>query len=288
VLYVAGPDDVDELRGDASAWAAWTAVELLDADGARALVPALRPERIALAVHEPGGLDLDVDALLQGFLRLFRSRGGTVVTGAPVSAIARVGDGWSVTTPVGTIATSVVVDAAGAWADTVAVMAGLEPLGVRPLRRTAFTFAAPDGPGVERWPLVTDAGDEWYLKPDAGRILASPADETPTDPCDARPEEVDVALAVERIEAAFDFEVRGVRSPWAGLRTFAPDRVPVAGPDPHAPGFVWLAGQGGYGIKTSPALAEVVAASVLGTPWPPILVERGITPASISPGRFRS
>jgi D-arginine dehydrogenase len=179
------------------------------------------------------------------------------------------------------------VNAAGAWADLVAAMAGVRTVGLRALKRTAFTFSAPEVPGVERWPLVDDAADRWYLKPQSGRVLASPSDETPVDPCDARPDEVDVALAVDRIEAAMTFEVRGVRSPWAGLRTFAPDRGPVVGPDPDAPGFVWLAGQGGFGIKTSPAMAECVASLVLGTPWPPVLVERGITPERLSPARFQ-
>ena len=278
VLYVAGADDADSLRARA---ATWRGVEVLDTAAARALVPPLREEAAVVAVHEPGALDLDVDALLQGYLR-----GQHLLRSAPVTAIERVGDGWSVTAGGERVDCSVVVDAAGAWADVVAALAGVQPVGLRPLRRTAFTFAAPDVPGVERWPLVDDAADRWYLKPQSGRVLASPSDETPVDPCDAKPEEDDVALAIERIETAMTFQVRGVRSPWAGLRTFAPDRGPVVGPDPHAPGFVWLAGQGGYGIKTSPAMAACVSSSVLGTPWPPVLVERGITPQHLSPARF--
>jgi D-arginine dehydrogenase len=287
VLYVAGADDADTLRERAATWREWTAVDVLDADGARALVPPVRDEAAALAVHEPGGLDLDVDGMLQGFLRTLRRRGGTVVTGAAVSSLRRAGDGWSVSTAAGDLDCAVVVNAAGAWADRIATMADVAPVGLQPLRRTAFTFTDPLGGGAAGWPLVVDAGERWYLKPDAGRILGSLADETPTDPCDARPEEADVALAVERIEGALALEVRGVRTPWAGLRTFAPDRGPVAGPDPEAPGFVWLAGQGGYGIKTSPALADVVASHVLGTPWPAVLTERGVTSPSLAPTRFR-
>jgi D-arginine dehydrogenase len=288
VLYLAGVDDADTLRERASTWSQWTEVAVLDVDDARAIVPPVRDTAAALAVHEPGGLDLDVDGLLQGFVRSLRRRGGTVATGAGVTSMRRAGDGWSVSTAAGDVDCAVVVDAAGAWADRVAAMAGVEPVGLRPLRRTAFTFTDPTGGGAAGWPLVVDAGERWYLKPDAGRILGSLADETPTDPCDAKPEEADVALAVERIEGALDVEVRGVRSPWAGLRTFAPDRGPVTGPDPDAPGFVWLAGQGGYGIKTSPALADVVASHVLGTPWPAVLTERGVTPESIGPARFRT
>jgi D-arginine dehydrogenase len=287
VLYAATADDADALRALATEWARWTEVEVLDTAGARDLVPPLRDEAAVVAVHEPGGLDLDVDAILQSFLRAARRRGSRVLTSAAVTAIDRVGDGWAVTTSAGRIDCAVVVDAAGAWADVVAEMAGVEPVGLRPLRRTAFTFSAPPVDGVERWPLVTDAGERWYLKPESGRILASPADETPTDPCDARPEEVDVALAIERIEAALAIEVRGVRSPWAGLRTFAPDRGPVAGPDPDVPSFIWLAGQGGYGIKTSPALGMCIASLVAGAPWPSLLVERGITAEDLSPARFR-
>jgi D-arginine dehydrogenase len=279
VLYVAGPDDADELLQRA---AAWRGVEVLDTPAAHSLVPSLRDDAAVVAVHEPGALDLDVDALLQGLLR-----GRIVLPSSPVTSVDRRGDGWSVTAGTTRIDCGVVVDAAGAWADVVASMAGVAPIGLRPLKRTAFTFTAPDVPGVERWPLVDDAADRWYLKPQSGRVLASPSDETPVDPCDARPDEVDVALAVERIEAAMTFEVRGVRSPWAGLRTFAPDRGPVVGPDPDAPGFVWLAGQGGFGIKTSPAMAECVASLVLGTPWPPVLVERTITPEQLSPARFQ-
>ena len=288
VLYAAEAEHVDELRRDATAWARWTEVEELDAAGAQALVPPLRSEAAVAAVYEPGALDLDVDAVLQRFLRDARQRGARLLMSSAVTALERVGDGWSVTTSRERVDCAVVVDAAGAWADHVAAMAGVEPVGLRPLRRTAFTFSAPAVDGVGRWPLVTDAGDRWYLKPDAGRILASPADETPTDPCDARPEEVDVALAIDRIEAAFDFAVRGVRSPWAGLRTFAPDRGPVVGPDPDEAAFVWLAGQGGYGIKTSPALGLCIASLVAGGPWPALLVERGITPDQLSAARLRT
>ena len=191
-------------------------------------------------------------------------------------------------TTAGIVTTAVVVDAAGAWADQVAALAGIESLDLRPLRRTAFTFTPPAHHVVDHWPLVVEAGEAFYVKPDAGRLLGSPADESPSEPCDARPDETDVALAVERIEAALDLEVRGVRSTWAGLRTFAADRVPVAGPDPGTPGFVWLAGQGGYGIKTSPALAAVTAFHVLGRSWPAALSARAIGPADLSPARLRT
>jgi D-arginine dehydrogenase len=165
-------------------------------------------------------------------------------------------------------------------------MAGVEPLGLRPLRRTAFLFDQPDD-GARRWPLVADVQDRFYLKPDAGKLLGSLADETPSEPCDARPDELDVALAIDRIEEALDLRVKGVARPWAGLRTFSPDRVPTVGADPDHPGFVWVVGQGGYGIKTSPAMAWAAAAAALGDPWPAQLAAAALTPATFSPARFR-
>lgn len=287
VLWITADDEAG-LRASAAGWAALSpGVHVLDATEAQRLVPVLRSSAVACAVHEEDGLDLDVDGLLQGFVRGLRRRGGTLVCGAPVLAIRGRGRGWDVETTAGTVSAAVVVDAAGAWADVVASMAGARTVALQPLKRTAFTFRAPDRDGVDRWPLVVEAAETFYVKPEAGRLLGSLADETPSDPCDAKPEEEDVALAVERIEAALDLQVRGVNATWAGLRTFAPDRVPVVGPDPDADGFVWLAGQGGYGIKTSPALAEVVAHHVLGTPWPPVLADRGVTPADLSPARLR-
>jgi D-arginine dehydrogenase len=283
-LWIADAEHETGLRADA---AGWRGVEVLDPDGARALVPLLRPDAAVVAVHEPGALDLDVDGLLQAYLRAIRARGGTVATSTPVTAVERAGDGWRVHTPAGRVATPVVVDAAGAWGDQVATLAGIEPLGLRPLRRTAFLFRPPDGHDTRRWPLVCDAADRFYIKPDAGMLLGSPADTTPSEPCDARPEEIDVARAIDHIEAALDLQVRGVRAPWAGLRTFTPDGVPAVGRDPAHPGFVWVVGQGGYGIKTSPAMGEAAAAAALGEPWPTALAGEGLTSSTLDPNRFR-
>ena len=285
VLWIARPgSSADRLRADAAGWAA--PHEVLDLAAARAHVPLLRDEACAVAVHEPGAVDIDVDALHQGYLRALRRAGGSVHLGTPVTAIARQGTGWLVTTPAGAIACGTVVDAAGAWGDAVAAMAGVEPLGLRPLRRTAFLFDLPDE-GARHWPLVADVEDRFYLKPDAGKLLGSLADETPSEPCDARPEELDVALAIDRIEEALELRVQGVARPWAGLRTFSPDRVPTVGADPDHPGFVWVVGQGGYGIKTSPAMAWAAAAAALDAPWPDQLTAAGIDAATLSPARFR-
>jgi D-arginine dehydrogenase len=286
VLWIGGEADADRLRTDAATWTA--PHQVLDASDARQLVPVLRASAAAVAVHEPGAVDLDVDALLQAYLRAVRASGGRVATGARATGIARRTGGWEVATPAGSVGAPVVVDAAGAWADEVAVLAGVEPLGLEPRRRTAFLFAPPSDHDVRRWPLVCDVGETFYVKPDGAMLLGSPADATPSEPCDARPEEVDVALGIQHIETALDLGVRSVTARWAGLRTFAPDRVPVVGRDPAHPGFVWLAGQGGYGIETSPAMAWAAAAAVLGEPWPSPLVDAGVAEGALTPARFRA
>jgi len=228
----------------------------------RQLVPQLRPAWAAAGgVYEAEARSVDVAALLQGYLR-----GLDVRTGAAVAQLARVGGGWRVEVGGSVLRCGVVVNAAGAWGDVVASRAGVAPLGLAPLRRTACLVAVPDGHDVGGWPLVMDAGGGFYAEPEPGGLLLSPADETPSPPGDARPEELDVALALDRLRDATTLPVRSVRRAWAGLRTFASDRIPAAGFDPDAPGFYWLVGQGGAGIKTAPALAALAAADITGTP----------------------
>lgn len=256
--------------------ATWPGTERLSPSAARRLVPVLREATAKGAVLEADGLDVDVDAVLQGFLRGLRQRGGTITTSARVLRISPLGEGWRVQHSAGTVDAAVVVDAAGAWADDVARLAQVPSLGLQPTRRTAFLFRPPAGVDVSGWPLVMEGAERWYVKPDAGLLLGSGADETPTEPCDARPEEIDVALGIERITTALDLEIRSVHRAWAGLRTFAPDRDPVVGAHPDHPGFVWLAGQGGSGIKLAPTLGRLAAAAALGEPTPP----------ELSPARF--
>jgi D-arginine dehydrogenase len=252
----------------------------------RGLVPELRPERAeAGGVYEPDAMTIDVDALLQGFLRGLRARGGEVVVTAELGAAHRTTDGWAVDAGERRIACRAVVDAAGAWGDVVARRVGVRPIGLAPLRRTAALVPAPDS--VRSWPLVMDVAGRVYCEPESGGLLISPADETPSEPCDAAAEELDVALALERVAEATTIAPRSVRRAWAGLRTFSPDRAPVAGQDPDAPGFFWLVGQGGAGIKTAPALARVTAAVVAGEPLPADVTARGVTAESLSPSRFR-
>ena len=259
-------------------------IRRLDAGQCVALVPGLRREAIVAGMHDPGLLDLDVGAILAGFLQGARARGVLVRTDAELVAAEPVGEGWRLGLRGGALLTcGTLVNAAGAWADSVAALAGLAPLGIVPLRRTAILVQVPAGLGLERWPMVHAADESWYVKPDAGRLLCSPVDEAPCPPGDVQPEELDVAICVDRIERAFTFPIRRVESRWAGLRCFAPDRSPVLGRDPQAPRFVWLAGQGGYGIQTAPALAALAAALVLDEPPPAALA--GIDLAALAPGR---
>jgi D-arginine dehydrogenase len=178
------------------------------------------------------------------------------------------------------------VNAAGGWADVVAARAGVNPLGLVALRRTAAIVPSPDD--VATWPLVMDIAGRYYCEPETGGLLISPADETPLDPCDAQPDELDVALALERVRDASGLPLRSVRRAWAGLRTFAPDRVPVLGEDPAAPGFWWLAGQGGAGIKTAPAMAQLLTRAMDRLAFPSHALELGVTPDALSPVRFRT
>lgn len=257
----------------------------VDAAAVAALVPALRPAWAAAGgVHEPGARTVDVAALLHAYVRGLRHAGGTLHLGAPAGRIAAApgGRGWRVELGGSTVSCRTVVNAAGAWGDEVAQRAGVAPIGLAPLRRTACLVPVPGDHDVGGWPLVMDVAGTFYAEPEAGGLLVSPADEAPTAPCDARPDEVDVAVALDRLRAATTLPVRSVRRAWAGLRTFAPDRVPVAGFDPDADGFYWLVGQGGAGIKTAPALAALAAADIAGDPPPgPAPVAANLRPARL-------
>ncbi len=258
------------------------AARLVDAEEARHILPLLRPGYAVAAMLDPEARDLDVGAIMGGYLRGLRAGGGEVFCDAEVLDLRREGGVWRVESRAGRFEAPVLVNAAGAWADALAELAGLAPLGLVPRRRTAFLVDAPPGMEMGAWPLVADVEEQFYIKPDAGRVLCSPADETPSPPCDAAPEELDIAIAIDRIQRAFDLPIRHVRHKWAGLRTFAPDKTPVLGFDPRADGFFWLAGQGGYGIQTAPAMAELVAASIASEPDE---AERELL-AAMDPARF--
>jgi D-arginine dehydrogenase len=252
-----------------------------------ALSPRLRPETAAAGgAYEEDAADIDVDALHQGYLRLLRQHRGTIVTDARVTALGHKGGKWVIESTAGDFQAPVVIDAAGAWADRTAALAGIAPMRIQACRRTAIVVELAGDPISDEWPLTIDIEEAYYFKPDAGLLLISPADETPVEPCDAHPEELDVATAIDRVERATLMAIKRVRRSWAGLRSFAPDRSPVIGFDGNAPGFFWLAGQGGYGIQTAPAAARLAAALIRGEALP--LSLSGLDPASIAPGRFSS
>ncbi|MCC6470504.1 MAG: FAD-binding oxidoreductase [Alphaproteobacteria bacterium] len=259
---------------------------LLPAREAGALSPTVRREPFALALHEPGCADIDAAALVQGYVRLVRRNGASVVLDAEVRSIERRGGTWRVEAGKAMLAAPILVNAAGAWADDIAALAGLPRRGVTPYRRTAITFDPPEGADTRSWPMTFDMAETWYFKPEAGRIMVSPVDKTPSPPCDCRPEDYDVAVAVDRIEQATTMQVRRIHSCWAGLRTFAPDEQPVIGPDPADPGFVWLAGQGGNGVMAAPAAARLAAALATGAGVPAALARLGVGVAATSPGRL--
>jgi len=285
VLWVAQAGDTAGLaQAYESARSLLPSVRRLDVGAARDLCPALRPERFSGAVLEPDAMDIDVGALHQGFLKGLRRRGGELHCAAEVETLARNGGFWEAGTRDGRcFRAPAVINAAGAWAEQVAALAGAAPLGVTPYRRTAITFDPPAGMAIARWPLVLEIHEEFYFKPEAGRVLASLADETAVPPCDVQPEELDVAITVDRIETATELTVRHLAHRWAGLRCFAPDRTPVVGKAPGVAGFYWLAGQGGYGIMTSPALARAIAGLVVGDSLP---ADLNLEAAQLAPARL--
>jgi len=261
---------------------------VLGEDEVMARVPILQRERVAGALLDLGSADIEVDLVHQGFLRQARAQGAELHLGAPLLGLARDSGVWIARTAQGSFRAPVVVNAAGAWADAVAALAGIAPLGLQPLRRTAVLIDVPEGLDASAWPAVIAVDESQYFKPDAGLLLISAADETPSLPCDAQPDELDVAIAVDRFETLTGRPVRRLRHQWAGLRVFSPDRTPVLGFEPEAPGFFWCAGQGGYGIQTSPAMGRAAAALALGAPLPDDLLALGIQAQHLSPARFRN
>ncbi|HTV95872.1 MAG TPA: FAD-binding oxidoreductase [Steroidobacteraceae bacterium] len=287
-LTIARADQLEQLERELeTARALVPTVVAIDLAEALERVPILRREYVAGAFIEPHAMELDVNGLHQGFLRAAKARGARLMVNAGVEAIERAGERWRVATRVGTFRAPLIVNAAGAWADAVAQLAGLSPLGVVPKRRTAFNIPAPPGMEIRRWPMVNDIAEQFYFKPDAGQLFVSPADATPSPPMDAYPEDVDVARGVERLERATTLQVERVTRSWAGLRSFAADALPVVGPDGGAEGFFWLAGQGGFGIKTSPALSRACACLIRERRLPQDLLRLGITAADLSPERLR-
>lgn len=229
------------------------------------------------------GIRLDPHALLQGYARTLRHNGGSIVTSARAAKVERSGRAWMVTTERGErFSAPVLVNAAGSWADKVAEVAGIAPLGLAPRRRTIITFDAPEGSDPSGWPFTKTVGEELYFAPESGRLFASPMDEVPSEPCDAQPDDFEVALAAYRVEERTTMKVRQVVHKWSGLRTFTPDRMPAAGFAADSEGFFWLAGQGGFGLQTSPMMAAASTSMIVDTPWP----LAAVSCEELSPSRF--
>lgn len=286
-LMVATADQMPELEAH---WAMlaplnpqavrWTAAE------ACARVPVLRPERVAGAVYEPDAADMDVHAIHEGFLRGVRHHGGQVACDAAVESLQRRDGQWEVRAGGRTWRAPVVLNAAGAWADEVGQRAGVRPIGLTPMRRSAFVFPAPTGVKAADWPLVFGAAEDWYIKPDAGVLLGSPANADPVPPQDVQPEELDIAMAIHRIGEMTTLNVSRPIRTWAGLRSFVADGGLVGGFDPQAEGFFWVAAQGGYGIQTSPAMGEACAALARGLSMPPHILAEGVDATQLGPARL--
>jgi D-arginine dehydrogenase len=279
LLFLAGRGEEALLDADITAMDL-TSMSVTDA---RAMVPIIDPSHVTAAAYHAGAWDIDTDLMVQNFAREARRNGATITNNAHVTAITRQGRQWSVTTATQTCTAHTLVNAAGAWADQIAEMAGIPAIGLNPLRRSMARIPAPGGHDVSAWPMLIGAGETWYAKPDAGKWLISPAEEDPVDtPHDAWADDMVLAEGIARYQPYVTEEVTRLETSWAGLRTFAPDRTLVLGPAPDAPDFIWVAGQGGYGFQTAPAASQLIADLVAGR----IPTLDAGTVAALSPARF--
>ncbi|WP_421548001.1 NAD(P)/FAD-dependent oxidoreductase [Pseudomonas sp. QD4] len=270
-----------------SAKASVPEMQLLSADQACARLPILRREKVHGALYDPSASDIDTDALHQGYLRGIRRNQGELHTDCEVLSLARDAQGlWHVTTANQTFSAPIIINAAGAWADQIGAMAGARRLGLQPKRRAAFIFAAPEGLDIHHWPMLVSLDESFYMKPDAGMFLGSPANADPVEPHDVQPEELDIAMGIYQIEEATTLSIRRPIRTWAGLRSFVSDGDLLSGFDPKVAGLFWVAGQGGYGIQTSPAMGQASAALVRGLPLPEPLTRFGLEAAMLSPARL--
>lgn len=264
-------------------------VELLAARDVLARCPVLREELTCGGIYEPDAMDMDVHALHQGYLRGFRAQGGQVLQSAELARAHRGSGGWEVHLADGrTLGAPVIVNAAGSWADVVARRCGVEPIGLQPKRRTAFTFEPPAGADISAWPTVIGLDESYYFKPDAGQLLGSPANADPVEPQDVQPEELDVAMGIHYIEELTQMRIRRPKHTWAGLRSFVADGDLVVGADDSVPAFHWIAAQGGYGIQTAAAVSELAACQLTGAAVPEHITRFGVSEGSLSPKRLRT
>lgn len=264
-------------------------IQAIDAAEVCRRVPVIRPEWVIGAVADPRSMDMDVNELHQGYLRGVRRLGGVIVGDAEVSKMRRLDGSWQIhTANGGHYSAPVVANAAGAWCDVIAALAGVAPIGLVPKRRTAFTFHPPAELDISSWPAVIGVDESFYFKPDAGQLLGSPANADPVPPHDVQAEELDVATGIYNIEAATTLQIRRPTRVWAGLRSFVADGDLVAGFDASAPGFFWIAAQGGYGIQTANAMGRLSTALMRSETIPDDIAAEGVSAAALSPGRLRS
>ena len=281
VLFVAGETALDR---HAELLAQAEGLQAMDVNAAAAMVPILDRTWLRAAAYESDASDIDVNALHQGFLRQAARAGAALQTSAEILGGRRRDGGWRIDTSAGPVEAPIVVNASGAWADTTARLLGVAPLGLQPFRRSMAILPAPAGHVVRPWPLVSESAEAFYFKPDAGRLFVSPSEEDPVDPHDTYPDDLVLAEGLDRYAQAVTAPVERLLGSWAGLRTFAPDRTPVAGFDPTADGFFWLAGQGGYGIQTAPGLSRLAGALLTGAAPDAALSEAAV---ALDPARFR-
>lgn len=287
-LFVARPDQrnfINTLMTDIQSHV--PTARIIDATEAIGMVPLLNEDYLDCALLDDDSRDMDVALILQGYLRGAQQAGAKLLCEAQVLSLSSSAGTWQILTSKEQIEADIVVNAAGAWADSIAELASLRPLGIQPKRRTAFLVDTPANAHSKEWPVILDVEETFYLKPEAGMLLCSPADETPSPPMDAYPEDIDIAIAVDRIQKVMNLPVTRIGRSWAGLRSFAADKTPVMGFDPDASGFFWLAGQGGYGIQTAPGMAQLAAALITGKPCELEIDASGLAHA-MRPGRLRS
>ena len=292
-LVIGGAEHRAQLESDYESMRAHSAgLQLLDEAAMRARVPVLEPAHARHGLFEPGAADIDVNSLHQGFIRGLRQRGSRLECDAQIQAIERSQGEWVLDVAMRgaqhTWRAPILIDAAGAWADEVAALAGVPPLGLSPRRRTAFLFPPPAGMDTAHWPFVTSVSEDFYFKPDAGLLLGSPANADPVPPHDVQAEDLDIAMAIDRIEQVTTMRIERPMHPWAGLRTFVADGGLVGGFDPASPGFFWVAALGGYGIQTSAAMGEACAHLALGRPLPAPLADAGLSASLLGVERLRS
>lgn len=262
-------------------------IEAVSAERARELCPVLRAEGLAGGFLDRSTADIEVHELHQGYIRILKRNSAQLVTRAKVTSLGKEAGKWLVTTGQESFRASIIINAAGAWADELGALAGAQTIGLEPKRRTAALVEAPEAAKSDEWPMILDVEENFYLKPDAGLLLLSPADETPTAPCDAQPDELDIAIAIDRLQTATTLSVNRIRGKWAGLRSFVEDRSPVVGYDLRQTDFFWLAALGGYGLQTAPALSALAARMVLRQDTDEDFSTIGLEKNDLSPLRIR-